>query len=113
MDAEQKSKVIKILTSEKRLEKEKTQLEHLKSIDITLKDLNEFLQGEFFEKIESLDWKVWEMHQGMEKSEKTLSILDDIKSLLRVHLMNDGSQSTLVEEEIGKPKSIIRKLFKK
>ena len=35
----------------------------LKSIDTSLKDLNDFLQGEFFEKIESLDWKIWEMHQ--------------------------------------------------
>jgi hypothetical protein len=53
------------------------------------------------------------MHQKMEKSEKTLSILDDIKSLLRVHFMNEGSQSTTVEEVSGKPKSIVGKLFKK
>ena len=43
--------------------KQKTQLEHLKSIDLSLKTLNDFLQGEFFEKIESLDWKIWELHQ--------------------------------------------------
>ena len=100
-------------TKKKSVVKEKTELDFLKSIDINLKDLNEFLQGEFFEKIESLDWKVWEMHQGMEKSEKTLSILDDIKSLLIVHFMNEGSQSTTVEEVSGKPKSIVGKLFKK
>ena len=93
--------------------KEKTQLEHIKSINITLKDLNEFLQGEFFEKIESLDWKVWELHNRAEKNDKVLEILEDVKSLLRVHLMNDGTQSTSVEEESGKPKSVIGKLFKK
>ena len=49
----------------------------------------------------------------MEKAEKTLELLDDIKSLLRVHLMNDGSQPTSVEEVSGKPKSIVGKLFKK
>jgi len=32
---------------------------------------------------------------------------------MRVHLMNDGSQSSSVEEESGKPKSIVGKLFKK
>ena len=97
--------------------KQKTQLEHLKSIDLSLKSLNDFLQGEFFEKIESLDWKIWEMHQKMEKQEalsgKTIEILEDVKSLLRVHLMNDGTQSTTVEEISGKPKSIVGKLFKK
>jgi Fe-S cluster biosynthesis and repair protein YggX len=97
----------------KKVVKEKTQLDYFKSIDLSLKTLNDFLQGEFFEKIESLDWKIWEMHQKMEKSEKTLSILDDIKSLLRVHFMNEGSQSTTVEEVSGKPKSIVGKLFKK
>jgi len=84
----------------------------LKSIDASLKDLNEFLQGEFFEKIESLDWKIWEMHQGMEKSEKTLSILDDIKSLLRVHFMS-GKSDPSSQQVKGKPNSIIGKLFKK
>ena len=34
----------------------------LKSIDASLKDLNEFLQGEFFEKMESIDWKLWEIY---------------------------------------------------
>ena len=85
----------------------------LKSIDASLKDLNEFLQGEFFEKIESLDWKIWEMHQGMEKSEKTLSILDDIKSLLRVHFMSDKSDPSSTQQVKGKPNSIVGKLFKK
>ena len=93
--------------------KQKTQLEHLKSIDITLKDLNEFLQGDFFDKIESLDWKVWELHNRAEKNDKVLDVLEDIKSLFRVHFMNDGTQSSLVEEVSGKPKSIIGKLFKK
>jgi hypothetical protein len=56
------------------------------------------------------------MHQKMEKQEalsgKTIEILEDVKSLLRVHLMNDGSQSTTVEEKSGKPTSIVGKLFK-
>ena len=93
--------------------KQKTQLEHLKSIDLSLKTLNDFLQGEFFEKIESLDWKVWELHNRAEKNDQMLSAVEDIKSLFRVHLMNDGSQSTTVEEVSGKPKSIVGKLFKK
>jgi hypothetical protein len=93
--------------------KQKTQLEHLKSIDLSLKTLNDFLQGEFFEKIESLDWKVWELHNRAEKNEKVLEILDDVKSLLRVHLMKDGSQTNSGEEVSGKPTSIIGKLFKK
>ena len=84
----------------------------LKSIDTSLKDLNDFLQGEFFEKIESLDWKVWELHQKSDQIEKILSSVDDVKSLLRVHLMNDGSQSTSVEEVSGRPNSVIGKLFK-
>ena len=99
-------------TKKKSVVKEKTELDFLKSIDINLKDLNEFLQGEFFEKIESLDWKIWEMHQGMEKSEKTLSILDDIKSLLRVHFMNDKSDSSSIQQVEGNPNSVIGKLFK-
>ena len=93
--------------------KQKTELEHLKSIDMSLKSLNDFLQGEFFEKIESLDWKVWELHNRAEKNEKVIGILEDVKSLLRVHLMNDGLQSSTVEEVSGKPKSIVGKLFKK
>ena len=93
--------------------KEKTQLDYFKSIDLSLKTLNDFLQGEFFEKIESLDWKVWELHNRAEKNDQALAALENIQALIRVHLMNDGSQSTLVEEEIGKPKSIIGKLFKK
>ena len=93
--------------------KQKTQLEHLKSIDLSLKSLNDFLQGEFFEKIESLDWKVWELHNRAEKNDRVLDVLEDIKSLFRVHFMNDGSQSNSVEEVSGKPKSIIGKLFKK
>jgi hypothetical protein len=97
----------------KKVVKEKTQLDYFKSIDLSLKTLNDFLQGEFFEKIESLDWKVWELHNRAEKNDKVLEILEDVKSLLRVHLMNDGSQSNIVEEEIGKPTSIVGKLFKK
>ena len=87
--------------------------DYFKSIDLSLKTLNDFLQGEFFEKIESLDWKIWEMHQKMEKNDKVIEILEDLKSLLRVHLMNDGSQSSSVEEVSGKPTSIVGKLFKK
>jgi hypothetical protein len=97
----------------KKVVKEKTQLDYFKSIDLSLKTLNDFLQGEFFEKIESLDWKVWELHNRAEKNDKVLEILEDVKSLLRVHLMNDGSQSSSVEEVSGKPKSIVGKLFKK
>ena len=82
----------------------------LKSIDTSLKDLNDFLQGEFFEKIESLDWKVWELHQKSDQIEKILSTVDDVKSLLRVHLMNDNSDST--QQVKGKPNSIVGKLFK-
>jgi predicted component of type VI protein secretion system len=96
----------------KKVVKEKTQLDYFKSIDLSLKTLNDFLQGEFFEKIESLDWKIWEMHQKMEKNDKVIEILEDLKSLLRVHLMNDGSQSSSVEEVSGKPTSIVGKLFK-
>jgi hypothetical protein len=92
--------------------KEKTQLDYLKSIDINLKDLNEFLQGEFFEKVESLDWKLWEMHNKSDRIDKILSAVEDVKALFRVHFMNDGSQSTLVEEISGKPDSVIGKLFK-
>jgi hypothetical protein len=99
----------RLLTNKKEL----TVDERLKSIDINLTSLNEFLQGEFFEKIESLDWKVWELHNRAEKNDKVLEILEDVKSLLRVHLMNDGSQSSSVEEVSDKPKSIIGKLFKK
>jgi hypothetical protein len=97
----------------KKVVKEKTQLDYFKSIDLSLKTLNDFLQGEFFEKIESLDWKVWELHNRAEKNDKVIEILEDLKSLLRVHLMNDGLQSSTVEEVSGKPKSIVGKLFKK
>ena len=97
----------------KKVVKEKTQLDYFKSIDLSLKTLNDFLQGEFFEKIESLDWKVWELHNSAEKNDPILGILEDVKSLLRVHLMNDGSQSSSVEEVSGKPTSIVGKLFKK
>ena len=82
----------------------------LKSIDTSLKDLNDFLQGEFFEKIESLDWKIWELHQKSDQIEKILSTVDDVKSLLRVHLMNDNSDS--IQQVKGKPNSIVGKLFK-
>ena len=96
----------------KKVVKQKTQLDYLNSIDLSLKTLNDFLQGEFFEKIESFDWKLWEMHQKMEKNDKVLEILEDVKSLLRVQLINDGTQSTTVEEVEGKPESVIGKLFK-
>ena len=96
----------------KKVVKQKTQLDYLNSIDLSLKTLNDFLQGEFFEKFESLDWKIWEMHQKMEKNDKVLEILEDVKSLLRVQLINDGTQSTTVEEVEGKPESVIGKLFK-
>ena len=82
-------------------------------MNLSLKTLNDFLQGEFFEKVESLDWKVWELHNRAEKNDQALAALEDIKALMRVHLMNDGSQSSSVEEESGKPKSIVGKLFKK
>jgi|TARA_B100000959_G_scaffold169622_1_gene177681 hypothetical protein len=98
----------RLLTSKKELTVE----ERLKSIDINLTSLNEFLQGEFWEKFDSLDWKIWEMHQKQERQDKMLEILEDLKSLLRVHLMNEGSQPTSVEVESGKPGSVIGKLFK-
>jgi len=91
---------------------EKTELDFLKSIDINLKDLNEFLQGEFFEKMESIDWKIWELHQKSDRIDKILSAVEDVKSLFRVHFMNEGSQSTAVKEESGKPNTVIGKLFK-
>jgi hypothetical protein len=90
----------------------KPELDFLKSIDINLKDLNEFLQGEFFEKIESIDWKLWEMHNKSDRIDKILSAVEDVKSLFRVHFMNEGSQSTAVKEESGKPNTVIGKLFK-
>ena len=92
--------------------KQKTQLEHLKSIDVSLKNINDFLQGEFFEKIESLDWKVWELHNKSERNDKMLETIDDIKSLLRVHFMSDKSDSSSIQQVEGKPNSVIGKLFK-
>jgi hypothetical protein len=97
----------------KQVIKEKGELDYLKSIDINLKDLNEFLQGEFFEKIESLDWKIWELHQKSDRIDKILSMVDDVKSLLRVHLMNDKSDSSSIQQDDRKPNSIVGKLFKK
>ncbi len=91
---------------------EKTELDFLKSIDINLKDLNEFLQGEFFEKIESLDWKIWELHQKSDRIDKILSAVEDIKSLFRVHFMNDNSNPVSTEQIEDKPDSVIGKLFK-
>ena len=96
----------------KQVIKEKGELDYLKSIDINLKDLNEFLQGEFFEKIESIDWKLWEMHNKSDRIDKILSAVEDVKSLFRVHFMNEGSQSTVVKEGGGKPNTVIGKLFK-
>jgi hypothetical protein len=40
-------------------------------------------------------------------------MVDDVKSLLRVHLMNDTSDSSSIQQVEGKPKSIVGKLFKK
>ena len=60
-------------TKKKTVVKGKTELDFLKSIDINLRDLNEFLQGEFFEKIESLDWKVWELYQKSDIIDKISS----------------------------------------
>ena len=100
-------------TKKKTVVKEKTELDFLKSIDINLRDLNEFLQGEFFEKIESLDWKIWELHQKSDRIDKVLSVVDDIKSLLRVHFMNEQSNSSSIQQVEGKPSSVIGKLFKK
>ena len=90
----------------------KSNAELLGSIDVSLKSINDFLQGEFFEKIESLDWKVWELHNRAEKNDKVLEVIEDVKSLLRVHLMKDGQQPISIENK-GKPKSVIGKLFKK
>ena len=92
--------------------KEKTELDFLKSIDINLKDLNEFLQGEFFEKIESIDWKLWEMHNKSDRIDKILSAVEDVKSLFRVHFMNDNSNPVSTEQIEDKPDSVIGKLFK-
>ena len=97
----------------KKVVKEKTQLDYFKSIDLSLKTLNDFLQGEFFEKIESLDWKVWELHNRAEKNDKVLDVLEDIKSLFRVHFMSDKSDSSSIQTVKGKPNSIVGKLFKK
>ena len=96
----------------KKVVKEKGEIEILKSIDINLKDLNVFLQGEFFEKIESLDWKIWELHQKSDRTDKILALVDDVKSLLRVHFMSDKSDSSSTQTVEGKPNSVIGKLFK-
>ena len=85
----------------------------LKSIDTSLKDLNDFLQGEFFEKIESLDWKVWELYQKSDRIDKISSAVEDIKALFRVHFMNEQSNSSSIQQVEGKPSSVIGKLFKK
>ena len=85
----------------------------LKSIDTSLKDLHEFLQGEFFEKMESIDWKLWEMHNKSDRIDKILSAVEDVKSLFRVHFMSDNSNTVSTEQLEGKPKSIVGKLFKK
>jgi hypothetical protein len=90
----------------------KSNAELLGSIDASLKSMNDFLQGEFFEKVESLDWKVWELHNRAEKNDQALAALEDIKALMRVHLMGDGSQPNPVAELSGKPTSIVGKLFK-
>ena len=96
----------------KKVIREKTELDYLKSIDINLKDLNEFLQGEFFEKMESVYWKLWEMHNKSDRIDKILAMMDDVKSLLRVHFMSDKSDSSSIQQVEGKPNSVIGKLFK-
>jgi|TARA_Y100000310_G_scaffold82420_1_gene79043 hypothetical protein len=90
----------------------KSNAELLGSIDTSLKSMNDFLQGEFFEKVESLDWKVWELHNRAEKNDKVIEILEDVKSLLRVHLMNDNSNPVSIEQVEDKPDSVIGKLFR-
>jgi hypothetical protein len=40
-------------------------------------------------------------------------MVDDVKSLLRVHLMNDTSDSSSIQQDDRKPNSIVGKLFKK
>ena len=95
------------------LVQKKSNAELLGSIDASLKSMNDFLQGEFFEKIESIDWKLWEMHNKSDRIDKILSMVDDVKSLLRVHLMNDTSDSSSIQQVEGKPNSIVGKLFKK
>ena len=100
-------------TKKKTVVKGKTELDFLKSIDINLRDLNEFLQGEFFEKIESLDWKVWELYQKSDRIDKISSAVEDIKALFRVHFMNEQSNSSSIQQVEGKPSSVIGKLFKK
>jgi hypothetical protein len=91
---------------------QKSNAELLSSIDTSLKSMNDFLQGEFFEKIESLDWKLWELHNRAEKNDKVIEILEDVKSLLRVHLMNDNSNPVSIEQVEDKPDSVIGKLFR-
>ena len=95
------------------LVQKKSNAELLGSIDASLKSMNDFLQGEFFEKIESLDWKIWELHQKSDRIDKILSMVDDVKSLLRVHFMNDKSDSSSIQQDDRKPNSIVGKLFKK
>jgi hypothetical protein len=52
------------------------------------------------------------MHNKSDRIDKILSAVEDVKSLFRVHFMNEGSQSTAVKEESGKPNTVIGKLFK-
>jgi len=39
-------------------------------------------------------------------------MVDDVKSLLRVHFMNDKSDSSSIQQVEGNPNSVIGKLFK-
>ena len=94
------------------LVQKKSNAELLGSIDASLKSMNDFLQGEFFEKIESLDWKLWEMHNKSDRIDKILSAAEDIKSLFRVHYMNDNSNPVSTEQVEDKPDSVIGKLFR-
>ena len=67
---------------------------------------------DFLKVFESLDWKIWEMHGKMEKQEKSLELLEDIKSLLRVFIMNKELNPGDVKIPKENPNSIIGKLFK-
>ena len=80
---------------------------------VSLADTNDSSIGPILNMLSQMDWKLWEMHNKSDRIDKMLAAVEDVKSLFRVHLMNDGTQSNSVEEVSGKPTSIICKLFKK
>ena len=47
-----------------------------------------------------------------DRIDKILAMMDDVKSLLRVHFMSDKSDSSSIQQVEGKPNSVIGKLFK-